>query len=180
PDYARIVSDRHFERVKGLMDAGRTIAGGQTDPATRYIAPTIIDAVGPDDKVMREEIFGPVLPVLDYGDLQEAIDFVSGREKPLSLYLFTRDREKQRRVLAGTTSGGACINDNMIHYSNPNLPFGGVGMSGMGRYHGKWTFDVFSNPRSVVNRSFHFDIYLRYPPYNNARKLAQRFIRYVT
>lgn len=180
PDYARIVSDRHFERLSGLMTDGEIVAGGEIDAETRYIAPTIIDKVDPESPIMQEEVFGPLLPVVEYSNLPEAIDFVRGRDKPLSFYLFTRDRHKQERVLSETTAGGVCLNDTMVHYANPNLPFGGVGMSGMGQYHGKWSFDVFSNPKSVVNRSFHFDIYLRYPPYRNAQKLVQRVVRYVT
>jgi acyl-CoA reductase-like NAD-dependent aldehyde dehydrogenase len=180
PDYSRIVSDRHFERVTRLMDEGDVVAGGQSDAATRYIAPTVIDNVSLDHKVMQEEIFGPVLPVIAYDDLEKAIDIVRSRPKPLSLYVFTRDTMKQGRVLRETTSGGGCINDVMVHYSNPRLPFGGVGMSGFGRYHGKFSFDTFSNMKSIVDRSFHFDIYLRYPPYKNAQKLAQRFLRYIT
>lgn len=180
PDFTRIVSDKHFERVSALMADGDIVFGGQTDAAERYIAPTLIDNVLPEHKAMQEEIFGPVLPVLTYTYLQEAIDFVRERPKPLSLYAFTRDRDKQARVLAETTSGGACINDTMVHYSNPRLPFGGIGTSGFGRYHGRWSFDTFSNMKAVVNRSFHFDIYLRYPPYKNAQKLAQRLLRYVT
>lgn len=180
PDYARIVSERHFERVKGLMGDGRIIAGGETDAARRYIAPTVIDEPAPGSRIMQEEIFGPLLPVIAYGELEEAIEYVRAREKPLSLYAFTRDRAKQRRVLSGTSSGGVCMNDTMVHFSNPNIPFGGVGASGMGRYHGRWSFDTFSNPRGVMRRSFHFDVYLRYPPYRNAQKLAQRLIRYLT
>jgi len=180
PDYARIVSDKHFERVSKLMDEGEIVFGGRTDAGTRYIAPTVIDEVSFEHKVMQEEVFGPVLPVIAVDSLDEAIDIACGREKPLSLYLFTRDKEKKKRVLRETTSGGACINDTMVHYSNPHLPFGGVGRSGSGRYHGKWSFDTFSNMKAVVDRSFHFDIYLRYPPYANAQKLAQRFLRYLT
>lgn len=180
PDYPRIVSDKHFERISALLGEGDIIAGGQTDAGTRYIAPTVIDNVTLEHKVMQEEIFGPVLPVIAYEDLQEAIDIVRSRPKPLSLYVFTRDRAKQERVMRDTTSGGACINDTMIHYSNPRVPFGGVGISGFGRYHGKWTFETFSNMKGIVDRSFLVDIYLRYPPYKNAQKLAQRFLRYIT
>jgi len=180
PDFARIVSDKHFERISRLLGEGTVVIGGQTDAETRYIAPTVIDGVKAEDQIMQEEIFGPVLPVITYDDLSEAIEIACEREKPLSLYVFTKDKAKQKRVLAQTTSGGACVNDTMVHYSNPSLPFGGVGNSGFGRYHGKWTFETFSNMKAVVNRSFHFDIYLRYPPYRNTRKTLQRLIRLVT
>jgi acyl-CoA reductase-like NAD-dependent aldehyde dehydrogenase len=180
PDYARIVSDRHFDRISNLLDEGQVIAGGLTNRESRYIAPTIIDNVSPDHKIMQEEIFGPVLPVLDYDSLDEAIAVVNARQKPLALYFFSRDKGKQRRVLGQTTSGGGCINDTLVYYSNDALPFGGVGESGFGKYHGKASFDTFSNMRSVVTRSFLFDVYLRYPPYKNHARPLARFIRFIT
>lgn len=180
PDYARIVSDRHFDRVSGLLGGGEVVAGGETDREARYIAPAIIDNVNLEHPIMREEIFGPLLPVLDYEDLGEAISMVASRPKPLALYFFSLDREKQGRVLRETTSGGVCLNDTMVHYSNYALPFGGVGASGFGKYHGKAGFEAFSNMRAVVERSFHLDVYLRYPPYRNHAKPLQRFIRLIT
>jgi aldehyde dehydrogenase (NAD+) len=180
PDFARIVSDRHFERISRLMESGEVVTGGQTDPATRYIAPTVIDGVSADDPVMREEIFGPLLPVIDYGELGEAIEFVNSRPRPLALYFFSRDRRKQERVLAGTTAGGCCINDVLVHFSNNRLPFGGVGDSGLGRYHGRWTFETFSNMKAVVRKSFLLDVYVRYPPYRNTLKWTQKILRHIT
>jgi aldehyde dehydrogenase (NAD+) len=180
PDFARIVSERHFERLSRLLEAGTIVKGGESDAATRYIAPTVIDAVKEDDPIMQEEIFGPILPVIEYGELGEAISFVNARQKPLALYFFSRDRAKQERVLAETTSGGCCLNDVMVHFSNNRLPFGGVGESGFGKYHGRWSFETFSNMKAVVKKSFMLDIYIRYPPYKNAQKLAQRILRYVT
>ncbi len=179
PDYARMVSDAHFERVKALLDAGEVVTGGETDARSRFIAPTILDRVSPEDQVMQEEIFGPVLPVVEYGELEEAIAFVNERPRPLALYLFTRDRGKQARVLAETSSGGCCINDVMVHFSNSRLPFGGVGMSGFGKYHGRHSFDTFSNLKGVVRKSFLFDAYVRYPPYRNALKWTRKLLRYV-
>lgn len=180
PDYARIVSDRHFERIGRLMGAGEIVLGGRTDAATRYLAPTVIDGVSADDPVMREETFGPVLPVIEYGELSEAIEFVSSRPKPLALYFFSRDRRKQERVLAETTAGGCCINDVLVHFSNNRLPFGGVGDSGLGRYHGRWTFETFSNMKAVVRKSFLLDVYVRYPPYRNTLKWTQKILRHIT
>lgn len=180
PDYARIVSDKHFERISRLLGAGRIVLGGDSDAATRYVGPTIIDGVTGDDPIMQEEVFGPVLPVIEYADLGEAIELVNARPKPLALYFFSRDRAKQQRVLAETTSGGCCINDVMLHFSNNLLPFGGVGDSGFGKYHGKWTFNTFSNMKAVVHKSFLLDVYIRYPPYGNAQKLAQRLLRFIT
>ena len=180
PDFARIVSDRHFERVSGLLGPGEILLGGDNDPSTRYIAPTIIDGVRAGDPVMREEIFGPVLPVIEYGELGEAIAFVNERPKPLALYFFSRDRGKQERVLAATSSGGCCMNDVLLHFSNSSLPFGGVGMSGFGKYHGKWSFDSFSNMKAVVRKSFLLDLYVRYPPYRNTLKWTRKLLRYIT
>ena len=180
PDYARIISDRHFTRLVNLLKGGNITAGGQADPETRYIAPTIIENVSPDDPIMQEEIFGPILPIIEYEELRDAISFVQSREKPLALYFFSNNKSDQERILRETTSGGGCINDTLVHFSNGLLPFGGVGASGFGKYHGKATFDTFSNRRSIVNRSFMFDIYLRYPPYRNTLKFVQKFIRYVT
>ncbi len=180
PDFARIVNDRHFERVSGLLGQGEILLGGDTDPSTRYIAPTIIDGVRAGDPVMREEIFGPVLPVMEYGELGEAIAFVNERPKPLALYFFSRDRDKQERVLAATSSGGCCMNDVLVHFSNSSLPFGGVGMSGFGKYHGKWGFDSFSNMKAVVRKSFLLDLYVRYPPYRNTLKWTRKLLRYIT
>ncbi len=180
PDYARIVSDKHFKRLNDLMGAGNLLFGGESDASSRYIAPTIVDGVSADDPIMQDEIFGPLLPVVEYGELSEAIDFVSSRPKPLALYFFSRDRRKQERVMSETSAGGCCINDTMVHYSNSYLPFGGVGDSGFGKYHGKWSFDTFSNMKAVVKRKFPLDIYVRYPPYLRSQKLLQRLIRYVT
>ena len=180
PDYARIVSDKHFKRVSDLMGAGDQLLGGESDASSRYIAPTIVDGVSADDTIMQDEIFGPLLPVLEYGELGEAIDFVNSRPKPLALYFFSRDRRKQERVISETSAGGCCINDTMVHYSNSYLPFGGVGDSGFGKYHGKWSFDTFSNMKAVVKRKFLLDVYVRYPPYLRSQKLLQRLLRYVT
>ena len=179
-DYARIVSDRHFERVSALLSMGNIVVGGDSDRSSRYVGPTVMDGVSPDDAIMQEEIFGPVLPVIEYGELDEAIAFANSRPKPLALYFFSRDKAKQDRVLSGTTSGGCCFNDVMLHFSNNRLPFGGVGESGFGKYHGKYTFDMFSNMKAVVRKSFSLDVFIRYPPYKNAQKLAQRLLRFVT
>jgi aldehyde dehydrogenase (NAD+) len=169
PDLARIVDDRHFDRLVGLLGRGKVVVGGQSDRATRFIAPTIIDGVAPDDPIMEEEIFGPILPVLEYGKVAEAIAFVNARPQPLALYLFTRSAHLQERVLAETSAGGGCINDTAIQFSSVHLPFGGAGESGMGACHGRASFETFSRPRSVVRRGFGVDARLRpwfqYPPY---------------
>lgn len=174
PDYGRVVNDAHFERLSRLLGQGTIIAGGQSDRATRYIAPTIIDNIKGQEPIMEDEIFGPLLPVIEYGDLTEAIAMVNSRPKPLALYFFSRDKKKQELVLCETSSGGGCINDTTIH-ETARLPFGGVGESGIGKYHGKASFDTFSHARSIVKSGFLFDVPLRYPPYKDHLKWLRRF-----
>ena len=135
------------------------------------LEPTLVDSPGPSSPLMTEEIFGPILPILPYRELREAVAFVNSREKPLALYLFSRDRARQRTVLGATASGGACINDTVVQLSVPALPFGGVGESGMGAYHGKASFDAFTHYRSVLYRGLRPDLPVRYPPYTG-KKLA--------
>ena len=164
PDLARIVDDRNVERLAGLLGAGRIVVGGGLDRGSRFVAPTIIDGVLPGDPLMEEEIFGPILPVLEYGDLSEAIAFVNGRPAPLALYLFSRDVGLQERVLRETSAAG-CVNDVMLQETTVHLPFGGSGESGMGGYHGKASFEAFSRRRGVLVKGFGFDVKVRYPPY---------------
>lgn len=174
PDYARIINDRHFARLSQLLGEGRIIVGGHTDPKDRYIAPTIIDNVSLNSKVMAEEIFGPILPIIEYADLSEAISIVNKRPKPLALYFFSKNRTNQQRILQETSSGGVCINDANVHISTSSLPFGGVGPSGMGSYHGKASFDTFSHMKSIMKRSFLLDMKMKYPPYKDRLKLLKR------
>ncbi len=170
PDYGRIVSDRHFQRLKRLMDSaiasGKTVIGGQSDAETRYMSLTVIDQVSPEADVMQEEIFGPILPVLDYEDFGEAIAFINQRPKPLALYLFSTNATEQQAIQTQTSSGGLCFNETVSQYAIPGLPFGGVGQSGMGSAHGKAGFDTFSHYKSVLKKSNWLDLPLRYPPYN--------------
>lgn len=176
PDYGRIVNDRHFDRLASLLDAGNIVTGGQIDRATRYIAPTVIDRVSWSDPVMQDEIFGPILPILEYDDLEEAIRSVVDRPKPLALYFFSRNAELQQRILNQTASGGVCINDTIMQVGVPELPFGGVGASGMGRYHGKASFDTFTHFKSVLVKSFRLDLKWRYPPYADKLDFLKRII----
>lgn len=162
--YARMVSERAFDRVAGYLADGRAVSGGRTERAELYIEPTLLADVDPDSAVMREEIFGPVLPMMTFGSTDEAVRFVTGREKPLALYYFG-PRGVGREVIARTSSGGACINDTIMHIANDNLPFGGVGNSGMGRYHGRDSFDAFSHRRAVVDTPVWIDLPFRYMPY---------------
>eukprot|EP00741_Cyanophora_paradoxa_P015713 tig00020904_g15170.t1 len=169
-DYGRIVTGRHLARLRGLIDdpAAKVEHGGQHDEAARYLAPTILAL--PDTraaagaKCMQEEIFGPALPVIPYQTLDEAIDFINDRPKPLAAYVFTSSKANQERFLRETSSGGVDVNDCMMHVSNPNLPFGGVGPSGIGQYHRKYGFDAFSNRKSVASCSTLVDPDVRYPP----------------
>ncbi len=164
-DYARIVNERHFDRLSKLLDSGDTVSGGGTDRSTRYIAPTVLRDVKPDAPVMADEIFGPILPTMTVASVDDAIRFVTARPKPLALYVFTKNQGTADRVLARTSSGGACVNDCVSHLAPPELPFGGVGESGMGAYHGKTGFDTFSHHKSVLDKSTRVDPPLRYPPY---------------
>jgi acyl-CoA reductase-like NAD-dependent aldehyde dehydrogenase len=165
PDYARIINDSHFERLASYLGQGEVIVGGETKPDDRYIAPTVMDKVSINCPVMQEEIFGPILPVIRYRDFSDAIGFVNERPKPLALYVFTRDKEKQDRIIAETSSGALVINDAVIHFASRHLPYGGVGESGMGAYHGRAGFETFSHARSIVKNTLSFDIPLRYVPY---------------
>jgi acyl-CoA reductase-like NAD-dependent aldehyde dehydrogenase len=176
PDYGRIINQRHFERLASFLNEGQPYIGGQTNPEERYIAPTIIDGVDWDTPVMQEEIFGPILPVLEYSDLSDAIAKINARPKPLALYLFSKDQQKQERVLQETSSGGVCINDTVMQVGVSELPFGGVGSSGIGSYHGKASFDTFSHRKSVLKRSFLLDLDWRYAPYQGKLKLIKRII----
>jgi aldehyde dehydrogenase (NAD+) len=152
PDFARIVNERHAQRLAGYLNGGRIAVGGTVDIAQRYIAPTILTEVDVEAPVMREEIFGPILPVLKVDGPAEAVAFINAREKPLALYLFTSNTGVRETIVGGTSSGGLCINDVVVQLSAPDLPFGGVGMAGSGRYHGRAGFETFSNMKSVLRR----------------------------
>ncbi len=141
------------------------------------MAPTVLRNVSPDSALMQEEIFGPVLPVLSVKSMDEAVDFVNQREKPLALYLFTESKQVEDDVLSRTSSGGACVNGTLLHIMDPRLPFGGVGPSGSGAYHGRHTFETFSHRKSVLTRGTRFDLKLMYPPYGpRLTRLIQRFM----
>lgn len=162
--YPRIVNIQAFNRLTELLKSGKIIYGGTVNPEEKFISPTIIADVDPEDKIMKEEIFGPVLPVISFSELNKAIEFVSDREKPLALYYFGNEKNA-KVVINGTSSGSTCINDDIIQFANLNLPFGGVGNSGMGKYHGKYSFQAFSNTRSIVKTPVWIDIPFRYPPF---------------
>lgn len=167
----------HFDRLYGLMQKGTIITGGETKKETRYISPTIIDNITQDDPIMQEEIFGPLLPVLEYETLEEAVSLVNSRPRPFALYFFSQSKKKQKMVLKLTSFGGGCINDTIMHIASLHLPFGGTESSGMGAYHGKATFDTFSHKKSIMKKSNLLDIKLRYPPYKGKIKLLRRILK---
>lgn len=173
--YVRMINRKHFDRVMGLIDPEKVVYGGQGDPETLKIQPTILDHVSPEDPVMQEEIFGPVLPILTYNSLDEAVDFINGRPHPLALYLFSEDKSVQERFLRRVPFGGGCINDTIIHLASSRLGFGGVGDSGMGSYHGKKSFETFSRRKSIVKKSTWLDLPIRYAPYSPKQEKLLRF-----
>ena len=163
-DYGRIVSADHVDRLQGLLDGQKVLLGGQSDPTSLYFAPTLVDAPAPGDRIMQEEIFGPILPILPFDRISEAVEFINRRPKPLALYVFSRSKAVCHQVAAETSSGGVCINDTIVHLTPPTLPFGGVGASGFGRYHGRAGFDTFSNQKSILRQTLRFDLPGRFPP----------------
>nr|XP_056721002.1 aldehyde dehydrogenase family 3 member A2-like [Euleptes europaea] len=166
PDYERIVSPRHFKRLMGLLEGQKIAYGGEADESARFLAPTILTDVNPNSKVMQEEIFGPILPVVTVKNLDEAIQFINHRDKPLALYVFAKDKAIIKRMITETSSGGVTANDVLMHFTLHSLPFGGVGNSGMGAYHGHFSFQTFSHQRSCLVRALNMEAVnkLRYPP----------------
>lgn len=181
PDYknlARIVNDRHFVRLKNLIHKDKVIFGNELDEKNRFISPTILDGITWDDKVMKEEIFGPILPILTYSKLDEIIEVIKEQEKPLALYMFSNDKVALNKVLHQISFGNGAINDTVTQFVNKNLPFGGVGQSGMGVYHGKASFLTFSNQKTYITKTNRFDIKLGYPPYTKSKeKWIRRFFK---
>ncbi|MBB6611720.1 aldehyde dehydrogenase [Pontibacter sp. Tf4] len=174
PDFARIINDAHFARLSRMLTPEHIRAGGQTDAATRYMAPTLLEHITWEHPAMQEEIFGPILPILSFDGLDDMIKMVNRHEKPLALYFFSGNRAHQQRILREVSFGGGCINDTLSHLANPNLPFGGVGSSGLGSYHGMASFDVFSHQKSVLHRGTWLDLPFRYPPYGNKLKFLRK------
>ena len=178
PDYGRIVSEKHFDRLLGLMDADKVVYGGRADKSTLKIEPTVMDNVTPSDAVMGEEIFGPILPVMAYKDKSEVLSYVSSHDSPLALYIFSKDKKFIKTVTRNLGFGGGCINDVIIHLASTFLPFGGFGASGMGCYHGKAGFDTFTHYKSIVDKKNVLDLSMRYQPYKEKNiKLIKRFLK---
>ena len=177
PDYCRIASERHTERFVKLLEGQKIHTGGRVDVAKRYVEPTIVLDPAPDSALMQEEIFGPVLPVITVDEMHHAIKFVADRPKPLALYLFSKSETLEDVVLSKLSAGSVCINDAVLFMVSPELPFGGVGNSGMGRYTGWYGFETFSHMKPVMKRSFRFDAPMRYPPYTDKKARLLKMVR---
>lgn len=177
PDYPRIINQAHFDRLATLLDGASIVTGGEADRESLYMAPTLLSGIDWSHPAMQEEIFGPILPVLVYDTLDEAVQTVNQKSKPLALYLFSRKNEAIEKVLREIPFGGGTINDTLIHIATPYLPFGGVGTSGMGNYHGKAGFDTFTHYKSVMKRPFKLDTPFRYPPYPDKLNLIKTVLR---
>ncbi len=180
-DYARIIDARHFQRLAQVLNetvqsGARVEIGGDINKEEKYISPTILSSVTPEFAIMEEEIFGPILPILTYSDINEAINIIRNKPKPLALYIFSKSQQNIDTVLTNTSSGGVCINDNVINFSHTNLPFGGVNDSGMGRTHGFFGFKTFSNEKAVVKHNRLSPLKLMYPPYT---KRVQRIVNLI-
>ena len=178
-DYSRIINRKHLDRLTGYLSSGLIAHGGQNDAGDLYLAPTILTGVPADAPVMQDEIFGPILPVLEFDTHDDALASLRDRPTPLALYLFTQDRAKQERVLAATRSGGVCLNDTVMHMIGKDLPFGGLGESGLGAYHGQASFNCFTHRRSVLRGSLAFDPKLRYPPPRISLATLKRAYRFL-
>ncbi len=176
-DYPKIINERHYKRLLELMEDEDIVIGGKGNENLQ-IEPTILDNINKDSKVMREEIFGPILPILTYKNLKEVADYVTNNPKPLALYLFTEDKKSERYILSNLSFGGGCVNDTIIHLATHSMGFGGVGESGMGSYHGKDSFDTFTHKKSIVKKSNIIDLPMRYAPYTkNKEKLVRMFLK---
>ena len=177
-NYGRIVNRRHFGRISALIDPAKCVHGGKTDPDALRIEPTLLDRVTFDDPVMQEEIFGPVLPILTYATLDECLAEIDRRPHPLALYFFSRDRAAQSRVMDSARFGGGCVNDTIIHLATSAMPFGGMGASGMGGYHGRAGFETFSHRKSIVDKKLWLDLPMRYQPHSPTKdKLIRMFLK---
>ena len=178
PDYGRIVNEKHFARLGDILDGETVLFGGQRCSETLQIAPTVVGPVSPDGPAMGQELFGPILPVMTYETLADAISFVQSRPRPLALYIFSRSRENIQAVQSQCSYGGGCVGDTIIHLATSEMGFGGVGMSGMGSYHGKYGFDTFTHEKSTVDKANWLDLPMRYQPYTDGNfKLLKMFLK---
>jgi aldehyde dehydrogenase (NAD+) len=179
PDFTRIINTRNWERLLNLIEPEKVVFGGQSNKENSYLAPTLIDEPSLDSEVMKEEIFGPILPILTYENESELDAIISKYEKPLSLYVFTTKNNFAEKIIQKFSFGGGCINDTVIHFSNNRLPFGGVGHSGIGAYHGKMSFDTFSHKKAIVKKANWLDLPLRYAPYKGKITLIRKILKWM-
>ena len=178
PQLVKIINQKHFDRLSHLLENQDIVIGGHRNLETLQIEPTVVDHVNGNNPLMQEEIFGPILPILTYQNIDEAIAFINQREKPLAFYIFSQDKAIQKKLLKHCSFGGGCINDTIIHLATSELGFGGVGNSGMGSYHGKKSFETFSHTRSIVKKATWIDLPMRYYPYNSMKdKLIRMFLK---
>ncbi len=175
-NFPKIINEKHFHRLLALMEGEEVVIGGHSSKETNQIAPTILDHISWNSTIMQEEIFGPILPVLEFNRLEEIIPQINARPKSLALYYFTTSKANERKIIRHISYGGGCINDTVMHLASTSMPFGGVGESGMGRYHGKDSFDTFTHKKSVLKKSLRVDIPLRYPPYKDDLGLVKKFL----
>lgn len=180
PDYPRIINERHFNRLVSMLNNGNILFGGTYDKKDLYISPTLIEMgkleEKPDSPLLSEEIFGPVLPILSFSDIDDCVEYINERDKPLALYYFTSGKNNARYMIQHTTSGGVCINDTVSHVANNRLPFGGIGNSGMGAYHGRYSFETFSHARSIVTTTNLYNIGMKFAPYNKKIKWLKKLM----
>lgn len=178
PNYGKIINQKHFDRLLGLMDREKLVWGGQSDPCGLRIAPAVMDGVSREDPVMQEEIFGPILPVIEFDGLEQALDFARQGEKPLAAYLFTKSRQAEQQFLNGLSFGGGAVNDTIVHMATSHMGFGGVGGSGMGSYHGRRSFETFSHEKNILKKYRWIDLPLRYQPCSRQKdRLIHMFLK---
>ena len=177
PNYPKIINQSHYDRLCEMLEEGSILFGGQRDPDTLKIAPTLVENAPFYSKLLSDEIFGPILPVIEFNRIDQVYEYISIHEKPLAFYLFTRNRTLERELIKKIPFGGGCVNDTVMHITSPQLPFGGVGMSGIGSYHGKAGFDAFTHPKSILRKRTLLDLPMRYPPYTTAKPMMKRILK---
>ncbi|MBQ8564519.1 MAG: aldehyde dehydrogenase [Bacteroidaceae bacterium] len=177
PDYPRIVNQKHFDRLTAMLSDGTVLLGGTTDREQRYIAPTLITDVRPDSRLLTDEIFGPILPIIPFDDVDDCVEYINNRPTPLALYYFSQSKKQARYIINHTESGGVCINDTVAHVANNRLPFGGVGASGMGRYHGKYSFETFSHAKAVLKTTTRMYLDIKCAPYLDKLKWVKKVLK---
>ena len=179
PDFARIINTKNWTRLVNMIESEKVIFGGQTNEQERYISPTLIEEMNLDTVIMKDEIFGPLLPILTYNSEADLNTIITRYEKPLSLYVFTKNNSFAEKIIKNYSFGGGCVNDTIIHFSNKRLPFGGVGHSGIGAYHGKLSFDIFSHKKAIVKKANWLDLPMRYAPYSDKLKTIKKILKWI-